>query len=87
MAPMPLSSRRFASCFASLLLMTSPFAVSAADHATLNPAAAPPPVTARRPKIVGLHGDKIEDPYFWLRDQKSPAVLAHLRRRMLTPPP
>ena len=45
----------------------------------LNPAAAPIPVTAEHPKIVGLHGDKIDDPFFWLREKSNPAVLDHLK--------
>ncbi len=55
---------------------------AAADSAVppaLNPDAAKPPVAERRPKMVGLHGDKIEDPYFWLREKENPAVLAHLK--------
>ncbi len=65
------------SCLSALLLMTTPD--SQADTPVLDPAAAPAPVTERRPKTVGLHGDKLEDPYFWLREKKSPAVLAHLK--------
>lgn len=45
----------------------------------LDPNAAKPPVAERRPRVVGLHGDKIEDPYFWLREKGSPAVLAYLK--------
>ena len=45
----------------------------------LNPAAAQPPVTEQRPKTVGLHGDKIEDPFFWLREKGTAAVLDHLK--------
>ena len=69
---------------AALLLMTTPLpAVLAADTPPsppfLNPDAAKPPATARHPKIVGLHGDKIEDPYFWLREKSNPAVIEHLK--------
>ncbi len=62
---------------AVLLLMTS--FLSDASPPVLNPDVAPEPATARKPKIVGLHGDKLEDPYFWLREKTSPEVLAHLR--------
>lgn len=65
------------SCFTALSLMTTLNSNAAAP--VLNPDAAPPPVTERRPKIVGMHGDKLEDPYFWLREKKSPAVLTHLK--------
>ena len=45
---------------------------------TLNPDVARPPVAERRPKTVGLHGDKIEDPYFWLHEKGTPAVNDYL---------
>ena len=45
----------------------------------LDPDAAKPPVTERHPKTVGMHGDKIQDPFFWLREKKNPAVLEHLK--------
>ncbi len=32
----------------------------------------------RRPKLVGLHGDKITDPYFWLREKGAPAVTRYI---------
>ncbi|MCX6954016.1 MAG: S9 family peptidase [Verrucomicrobia bacterium] len=41
--------------------------------------AARPPVAAKKPKDVTVHGDPRIDDYFWLRDQTDPAVLAHLR--------
>ena len=41
--------------------------------------AAPPPLAARKPKDVSVHGDPRLDDYFWLRDKTDPAVLAHLR--------
>ncbi len=58
------------------LLMTSTLTLHAAG---LDPAAGTPPQAAKKPKIVGLHGDKLEDPYFWLREKTNPAVLAHLK--------
>jgi oligopeptidase B len=47
--------------------------------AILDPAAAKPPSAARKPKVVGLHGDKIDDPWFWLREKENPEVLAYLK--------
>jgi len=47
--------------------------------ATLDPTAAKPPSAARKPKVVGLHGDKVDDPWFWLREKENPEVLAYLR--------
>lgn len=37
-----------------------------------------PPVAATRPHVREVHGDRVEDPYEWLRDDSDPAVLAHL---------
>ena len=51
----------------------------AAEPPRLDPSAAPAPQAPRKPKIVGLHGDKLEDPYFWLREKENPEVLAHLK--------
>jgi len=39
---------------------------------------AQPPVTAKKPKDVTVHGDHRIDDYFWLREKESPAVRAHL---------
>ena len=65
---------------AAVFLMTPPLAAVAADASpVLDPDAAKPPVTERKPKVVGLHGDKIEDPYFWLREKTNPAVIDHLK--------
>ena len=41
--------------------------------------AALPPVAARRPKDVSVHGDPRIDDWFWLRDRDDPQVLDHLR--------
>jgi oligopeptidase B len=60
-------------------LMTATLSVTAAEPPRLDPTAAKPPEAARKPKIVGLHGDKIEDPYFWLREKENPQVIAHLK--------
>ena len=67
---------------ASLLMTFSLTAAAAADEQSpllLNPDAAKPPLAERRPKIVGLHGDKVEDPYFWLREKGTPAVTSYLK--------
>jgi len=37
-----------------------------------------PPVAKRVEKIETLHGDKRDDPYFWLREKSNPDVLAYL---------
>ncbi len=56
------------------LIMNPCFAAEA-----LNPQAAKPPSALRKPKVVGLHGDNVEDPYFWLREKGNPELLAHLQ--------
>ncbi len=53
--------------------------MSTASAQGLDPKAAPPPAAEKRPKTVGLHGDKIEDPWFWLREKENPAVITHLK--------
>ena len=37
-----------------------------------------PPVAARRDVVRDHHGDRVVDPYEWLRDKESPEVVAHL---------
>jgi oligopeptidase B len=38
-----------------------------------------PPVAAKKPKDVTVHGDRRIDDYFWLREKDDPAVQAHLQ--------
>ncbi|MCI0455641.1 MAG: S9 family peptidase [Gemmataceae bacterium] len=44
----------------------------------LETGAARPPVARRVPHKLIAHGDPRVDDYYWLRDKKSPAVIAHL---------
>lgn len=37
-----------------------------------------PPATEKKPKVTEINGDRLVDDYFWLRDKKNPAVIAHL---------
>ena len=37
-----------------------------------------PPSAARKPHSMTLHGDVIEDSYFWLKDKKNPETIAYL---------
>jgi len=39
---------------------------------------ASPPTAPRRPHPITLHGERLEDDYYWLRDRNDPAVLAYL---------
>ncbi|HEY0792797.1 MAG TPA: S9 family peptidase [Chthoniobacterales bacterium] len=72
-------NQRFFGVVALMLMIqwTSPAAPETLPM--LHPDRAKPPVAERRSKVVGLHGDRMEDPYFWLRDKQDPAVRAYLR--------
>src|SRR3981081_1962263 len=37
-----------------------------------------PPIAERRPRVLEAHGDRREDPYYWLREKDSPEVIAYL---------
>ena len=37
-----------------------------------------PPVAPRRPHPLELHGERLQDDYFWLRERDDPAVRAYL---------
>src|SRR5581483_3605116 len=37
-----------------------------------------PPAAARRPHAVVWHGQKVEDPFFWLREKSDPQVIKYL---------
>jgi len=54
----------------SLLWATSP--AQAQDAPT-------PPVAAKKPRDVSVHGDRRIDDYFWLREKDDPEVQAHLK--------
>ncbi|MGZ7257910.1 hypothetical protein ACXWOR_10370, partial [Streptococcus pyogenes] len=49
---------------------------TSAAHAT---DAAVPPVAAKKPKDVSVHGDRRIDDYFWLREKDNPEEQAHLK--------
>jgi oligopeptidase B len=38
-----------------------------------------PPVAKKIPHVTNIHGDRLVDNYFWLRQKDSPAVLAYLK--------
>ena len=40
---------------------------------------ATPPVAAKKPRDVSVHGDRRIDDYFWLREKDDPEVQAHLK--------
>ena len=37
-----------------------------------------PPIAAERPKVLETHGDRRQDPYYWMRDRDNPEVIAYL---------
>lgn len=37
-----------------------------------------PPMTEKKAKVTDIHGEKLTDNYFWLREKTNPAVIAHL---------
>jgi oligopeptidase B len=45
----------------------------------IDPSAATPPVAKKAPRVTSIHGDKLVDNYFWLRDKKSAEVLSYLQ--------
>jgi oligopeptidase B len=59
----------------SLALFAVVVILAAADTSSPLPA---PPVAKKVPKITELHGHKLVDNYFWLRDKKNPEVRAYL---------
>lgn len=44
----------------------------------LDPKAAQPLVAPKRPHETELHGQRLTDDYFWLKDKKNPDTIAHL---------
>ncbi|HEX6624179.1 MAG TPA: S9 family peptidase [Pyrinomonadaceae bacterium] len=38
----------------------------------------PPPAAKKTPKITEIHGEKLSDDYFWMREKTNPDVTAHL---------
>jgi oligopeptidase B len=67
-----LKPRRFQFC---LVLFAAVIILIAADTSAPLPA---PPVAKKVPKITEIHGHKLVDNYFWLRDKKNPEVRAYL---------
>jgi oligopeptidase B len=59
----------------SLALFAAVIILAGADASSPLPA---PPVAKKVPKITEIHGHKLVDNYFWLRDKKNPEVRAYL---------
>ncbi len=57
---------------------TAPLLLSLCISMPLTSQRVSPPVAARIPQVDTLHGTAVVDNYAWFRDQKNPAVIAHL---------
>ncbi len=68
----PLKFRRLQFGF---VLLVSVLSLAAADRSSPLPA---PPVAKKVPHVTEIHGYKLVDNYFWLRDKKNPEVHAYL---------
>jgi oligopeptidase B len=51
---------------------------ASAARAEAEPALPAPPVLRKVPKITEIHGDRLVDDYFWLREKSDPGVAAYL---------
>ena len=70
--------RHAAPIFAAFVLLLAAAAYLAAapdDNSSTLPA---PPVAKKIPHVTEVHGQKLVDNYFWLRDKKNPEVAAYL---------
>lgn len=63
--------RNAAAFFAALVLIS-------ASASGIDPQSATPPVAARHPQKLEIHGDARIDHYFWLKDKKNPEVIKYL---------
>jgi oligopeptidase B len=61
-----------------LLFLIQTFIANASALAQLDPRVAEPPVAKKVPKTTAIHGDKLIDNYYWLREKTSPEVIAYL---------
>jgi oligopeptidase B len=48
------------------------------NNAMTNAKLTPPPVAKKAPKTTEIHGEKLVDDYFWMREKTNPDVIAHL---------
>ncbi len=54
------------------------FSCSGDDMSTLGTEVLSPPIAAKVPKVYTVHGDRREDPYYWLREKTNPDVVSYL---------
>ena len=64
-----------------VFLVSSILSINGALRAQSKDGAAPDkaPMAEQKSKITDIHGEKLVDEYFWLREKTNPAVLAHLK--------
>src|SRR5438270_8598014 len=66
-------------CAAALLVLLSVSYPTLTLEAADKPSALPtPPIAKKIPNVTEIHGQKLVDNYFWLRDKKNPEVKAYL---------
>ena len=66
-------------CAAALLVLLSVSYPTLTLEAADKPSALPtPPIAKTIPNVTEIHGQKLVDKYFWLRDKKNPEVKAYL---------
>lgn len=64
--------------FGFWILLSSTMANDSAKVAAPGSGPAVPPVAARKDHWVEWHGERINDPWFWLREKTNPEVVRHL---------
>ena len=63
----------------ALLLLAALISTNILTMAQTNDTAPPaPPVAKKVPRTIEVHGTKLSDDYFWMRDKKNPEVIAYL---------
>src|SRR5438270_4837372 len=66
---------RTCTCILFLLMTANAFLTAASPADATAPQ---PPVAKKQPKVTEIHGQKLVDDYFWLRDKQNPDVKAYL---------
>ena len=64
-----------------VFLVSCILSINGAVRAQSNGGAAPnkAPMAEKKSKVTDIHGEKLLDEYFWLREKNNPAVIAHLK--------
>src|SRR6266550_2081910 len=70
--------KTIASQFLILLITIFPLSNSSFAQSNGDASAPQPPMTEKKTKTTTIHGDTLNDDYFWLREKTNPNVIAHL---------